>query len=45
MPVYPGALASLVFLALRDVPDGRVVVGNPAWVIKDIEDIPAYSIL
>jgi len=27
-----------------DVPDGKVVVGNPARVIKDITDLSAYAV-
>jgi acetyltransferase-like isoleucine patch superfamily enzyme len=31
-------------VVIRDVPDGKVVVGNPARVVKDVADIPDYSL-
>ncbi len=36
------ALIGAGSVVVRDVPDGKVVVGNPARVIKDVNDIPAY---
>jgi acetyltransferase-like isoleucine patch superfamily enzyme len=37
------ALVGAGSVVIRDVPDGKVVVGNPARVIKDVCDIAAYS--
>jgi acetyltransferase-like isoleucine patch superfamily enzyme len=31
-------------VVVRDVPDGKVVVGNPARVIKDAIDLSAYAV-
>jgi acetyltransferase-like isoleucine patch superfamily enzyme len=30
-------------VVVRDVPDGKVVVGNPARILKDVDDIEAYT--
>jgi acetyltransferase-like isoleucine patch superfamily enzyme len=30
-------------VVVRDVPDGAVVVGNPARVTGRVDDIPAYQ--
>ncbi len=37
------ALVGAGSVVLRDVPDGKVVAGNPARIIRDVQDIPAYS--
>lgn len=37
------ALVGAGAVVVRDVPAGKVVVGNPARVIKDIGDLPAYA--
>jgi acetyltransferase-like isoleucine patch superfamily enzyme len=31
-------------VVVRDVPEGKVVVGNPARVVRDINELPAYAI-
>jgi acetyltransferase-like isoleucine patch superfamily enzyme len=30
-------------VVVRDVPDGKVVVGNPARIIRDVSDLSAYQ--
>lgn len=37
------ALIGAGAVVVADVPDGKVVVGNPARIIKDIAEIPAYG--
>jgi acetyltransferase-like isoleucine patch superfamily enzyme len=37
------ALVGAGAVVVDDVPDGKVVVGNPARVIKDISELSAYS--
>jgi acetyltransferase-like isoleucine patch superfamily enzyme len=37
------ALVGAGAVVVQDVPDFKVVVGNPARVIKDIADLPAYQ--
>jgi acetyltransferase-like isoleucine patch superfamily enzyme len=37
------ALVGAGAVVVRDVPDGKVVVGNPARVIKDVSDIDDYE--
>jgi acetyltransferase-like isoleucine patch superfamily enzyme len=37
------ALVGAGAVVVRDVPDGAVVVGNPARVVRDISDIAAYE--
>lgn len=37
------ALVGAGAVVVRDVPDGKVVVGNPARVLKDIGDLSAYE--
>ncbi len=37
------ALVGAGAVVVRDVPDGKVVAGNPARVIKDIADISVYT--
>ena len=37
------ALVGAGAVVVRDVPDGKVVVGNPARVIKDVADIDDYE--
>ena len=37
------ALVGAGSVVVHDVPDGKVAVGNPARVIKDLIDIPAYA--
>jgi acetyltransferase-like isoleucine patch superfamily enzyme len=36
------ALVGAGSVVVRDVPDGQVVVGNPARVIRSIREIAAY---
>jgi len=31
-------------VVVRDVPDGKVVVGNPARVVKDVSELSAYAV-
>jgi len=38
------ALVGAGAVVVRDVPDGKVVVGNPARIIKDIADLTAYQV-
>jgi acetyltransferase-like isoleucine patch superfamily enzyme len=37
------ALVGAGAVVVRDVPDGKVVIGNPARIIKDIAELSAYS--
>lgn len=37
------ALVGAGSVVVRDVPDGKVVVGNPARIIKNVADLPAYE--
>lgn len=37
------ALIGAGAVVVADVPEGKVVVGNPARIIKDISEIPAYG--
>jgi acetyltransferase-like isoleucine patch superfamily enzyme len=30
-------------VVVKDVPDGSIVVGNPAVIVNRIEEIPAYQ--
>ena len=36
------ALVGAGAVVVEDVPDGKVVVGNPARIVRDVKDIPAY---
>ena len=38
------ALVGAGSVVVRDVPDSKVVVGNPARVVRDISELPAYHI-
>ena len=38
-----GALVGAGSVVVRDVPDGKVVVGNPAHVIRDVGELAAYG--
>ncbi len=38
------ALVGAGSVVVRDVPDGKVVVGNPARIIRDVSDLAAYQI-
>ena len=38
------ALVGAGAVVVCDVPDGKVVVGNPARVVKDITDLSAYAV-
>ncbi len=38
------ALVGAGAVVVRDVPDGKVVVGNPARVIKDVADLAIYDV-
>lgn len=38
------ALVGAGAVVVRDVPDGKVVVGNPARIVKDISELSAYSV-
>ena len=40
-----GALVGAGAVVVRDVPDGKVVVGNPAVIIKDVSDLSAYDLV
>lgn len=37
------ALVGAGAVVVRDVPDGKVVVGNPARIIKDVSELSAYN--
>jgi len=37
------ALVGAGAVVTRDVPDGAVVVGNPAWVLKQVEDLTCQA--
>jgi acetyltransferase-like isoleucine patch superfamily enzyme len=37
------ALVGAGSVVVNDVPDGKVVVGNPARIIKDVSELSAYS--
>jgi acetyltransferase-like isoleucine patch superfamily enzyme len=39
-----GALVGAGSVVVRDVPDGKVVVGNPARVIRDVGELAAYHV-
>ncbi len=39
-----GALVGAGAVVVRDVPDGAVVVGNPAHIIKQVREITAYQV-
>lgn len=39
-----GALVGAGAVVVRDVPDGAVVVGNPARIIGRVADLPAYRV-
>ncbi len=41
--VGAGALVGAGAVVVRDVPPGKVVVGNPARVIRDVCELPAYQ--
>jgi len=41
--VGENALVGAGAVVVEDVPDGAVVVGNPARVIKDVSELPAYN--
>jgi acetyltransferase-like isoleucine patch superfamily enzyme len=41
--VGEGALVGAGTVVVEDVPAGKVVVGNPAQVIRDVADLGAYS--
>jgi acetyltransferase-like isoleucine patch superfamily enzyme len=38
------ALVGAGSVVVRDVPDGKVVVGNPARIIKDVSQLSAYQV-
>jgi acetyltransferase-like isoleucine patch superfamily enzyme len=38
------ALVGTGSVVVNNVPDGKVVVGNPARIIKDVTEMPAYKI-
>ena len=38
------ALVGAGAVVVRDVPDGKVVVGNPARIIRDVAELSAYAI-
>lgn len=38
-----GALVGAGAVVVADVPDGKVVVGNPARVVRDVREISAYD--
>jgi acetyltransferase-like isoleucine patch superfamily enzyme len=37
------ALIGAGAVVVQDVPDGKVVVGNPARVIRDVTELDAYT--
>jgi acetyltransferase-like isoleucine patch superfamily enzyme len=37
------ALVGAGAVVIRDVPDGKVVVGNPARIVKDVSELSAYA--
>jgi len=37
------ALVGAAAVVVKDVPDGKVVVGNPARIIKDLSELDAYA--
>ena len=37
------ALVGAGAVVVRDVPDGKVVVGNPARIVKELSELPAYA--
>jgi acetyltransferase-like isoleucine patch superfamily enzyme len=37
------ALVGAGAVVVDDVPDGKIVVGNPATIIRDVSDVPAYG--
>lgn len=37
------ALVGAGSVVVRDVPDGKVVIGNPARIIRDVSELSAYS--
>jgi acetyltransferase-like isoleucine patch superfamily enzyme len=37
------ALVGAGSVVVGDVPDGKVVAGNPARIIKDVSELSAYS--
>lgn len=37
------ALVGAGAVVVRDVPDGKVVVGNPARIVKDVSELSAYA--
>ena len=38
------ALVGAGAVVVRDVPDGKVVIGNPARIIKDVSELSAYRV-
>jgi acetyltransferase-like isoleucine patch superfamily enzyme len=38
------ALVGAGAVVVRDVPDGKVVVGNPARIVNDVHALPAYQV-
>jgi acetyltransferase-like isoleucine patch superfamily enzyme len=42
--VGANALVGAAAVVVRDVPDGKVVVGNPARIIKDLPALEAYAV-
>jgi acetyltransferase-like isoleucine patch superfamily enzyme len=43
--VGEGALVGAGSVVVKDVPAGKVVVGNPAWEIKEVTDLEAYAMV
>jgi len=42
--IGPNALVGAGAVVVRDVPDGKVVVGNPARILKDVCELSAYEV-
>jgi acetyltransferase-like isoleucine patch superfamily enzyme len=41
--IGPNAIVGAGAVVVSDVPEGKVVIGNPARVIRDVSEVEAYS--